>query len=252
MKILTRYIVVILLLSVAVGCQKETKPEEQPLDGPYKGLDVIPYYKKGSFDFDTEAAMKVTEEEALEEEKRKASIEKRAREAYQGQEGSATPVAYQAQPAGTTTTQAGVQIPDPWVAPPQRDTASLPLAVTGLPVDKYGYTDWVASQREALIIPRDSIIEGEDIGMTFDKEIIFKINDPLMADVLYSHKLHTDLLSCDSCHPEVFIPAQGSNRFTMNDIWSGKGCGKCHGKVAFQPKGFENCKRCHSLSRTGG
>ena len=53
-------------------------------------------------------------------------------------------------------------------------------------------------------------------------------------------------LSCADCHnPEVFPKMkQGTVKITMNDLYAGKYCGRCHdGKKAFLIK--DNCNRCH-------
>jgi c(7)-type cytochrome triheme protein len=53
-------------------------------------------------------------------------------------------------------------------------------------------------------------------------------------------------LTCADCHnPEVFPKMkQGTVKITMNDLYAGKYCGRCHdGKKAFMIK--DNCTRCH-------
>lgn len=56
-------------------------------------------------------------------------------------------------------------------------------------------------------------------------------------------------LVCSDCHnPEMFPKMkQGTIKITMNDLYAGKYCGKCHdGKRAFLIK--EYCTRCHHKS----
>ena len=53
-------------------------------------------------------------------------------------------------------------------------------------------------------------------------------------------------LACSDCHnPEIFPKMkQGTIKITMNDLYAGKYCGRCHdGKKAFIIMG--NCARCH-------
>ena len=53
-------------------------------------------------------------------------------------------------------------------------------------------------------------------------------------------------LGCKDCHnPDMFPKMkQGTVKITMQDLYDGKYCGKCHdGKSAFTAK--ENCNRCH-------
>jgi len=75
------------------------------------------------------------------------------------------------------------------------------------------------------------------------------LNDRMMANVRFPHTTHNYWFSCRVCHPAIFIPKRGANDFQMKDIWEGKFCGRCHGRIAYAPKGFENCIRCHSVRR---
>lgn len=56
-------------------------------------------------------------------------------------------------------------------------------------------------------------------------------------------------LTCSDCHNPGMFPAmkQGTVTITMNDLYAGKYCGRCHdGKKAFMIK--DNCTRCHRES----
>ncbi len=203
-----------LLYSLLSGCApKELKEVKEDIELP--GLSTIPFYYEDSSAFDTQGALKKTQEE----EKRRFKI-----------------------------ADLGVQMPDPWVPP--SPPASLPPALSGFPKDKYGYPDWTAAVKAGILKPQDSIAKEEKKEETlFDKDILFEINDRLMANVLFPHKIHNFWFSCKVCHPSIFIDKKGANQFTMYDIWNGQYCGRCHGKVAFMPKGFENCRRCHSVKK---
>ena len=65
--------------------------------------------------------------------------------------------------------------------------------------------------------------------------------------VIFDGAVHKNAgLTCSDCHnPEVFPKMkQGTVRMTMNDLYAGKFCGRCHdGKKAFTIK--DNCTRCH-------
>lgn len=78
-----------------------------------------------------------------------------------------------------------------------------------------------------------------------DKNLEFKSNS--MGTVIFDGTSHKKAgLSCSDCHnPEVFPKMkQGTVKITMNDLYAGKYCGRCHdGKKAFLIKG--NCTRCH-------
>ncbi|MBI3399176.1 MAG: hypothetical protein HY026_08130 [Deltaproteobacteria bacterium] len=140
---------------------------------------------------------------------------------------------------------ANIDIPDPWIPPAAIKPNELPSPLRGFPKDKFGYPDL----KEGILQPKSSIAEVASEETLFDQDILFEINDRLMANVVFPHKAHTFWLSCKICHPSIFIDKRGANKFTMYDVWGGKYCGRCHGKVAFQPKGFENCQRCHSARK---
>lgn len=197
---------------------------------PHIGLDTIPFYHPGSYAFNTKVALERQKGETVralqvkEEEKEKtiAAIE-RFKE------------------LGELS-----GMPDTWIPPAPVDSADMPEALRGLPTDDFGYVDWTAAFDGGLIRPKGTVV-GSEVENVLDMDILFKIDDALMANVLFSHSIHTEILSCRNCHPSIFIPRKGVNIFNMYDIWQGEYCGKCHGKVAFQPKGFENCQRCHSV-----
>ena len=49
-------------------------------------------------------------------------------------------------------------------------------------------------------LPGEEEVEEEIL----DTEILFEINDRLMANVLFPHKIHTYWLSCKVCHPKPY------------------------------------------------
>jgi c(7)-type cytochrome triheme protein len=208
-----------------------TKDIKDLSEEPSSGLDTIPFYQKGSSAFDTKAALQALEAEKKAEEQRKAGISEEIKKRFEGQ-----------------TANSG--IPDPWIPPATIKTQDLPLPLKDFPKDIFGYPDWTAAVREGVIRPRGYIGDAAEEGI-FDKDILFEIKDRLMANVVFSHNVHTYWLSCKVCHPAIFIDKKGANKFTMYDVWNGKYCGRCHGKVAFQAKGFENCQRCHSSKKKG-
>ncbi|MBI5598226.1 MAG: hypothetical protein HY890_00640 [Deltaproteobacteria bacterium] len=208
-----------LLLS---SCTKTVKAPE-----PSAGLDTVPFYRKGSAAFDTQTAVK--------------AFEAKKEAAGTNQEKFGEEIKKRIEQKGVK-----VQIPDPWIPPKVRTTADLPPPMRGFPKDKYGYPDWTATVEGGFIRPKSSL-PGEPAveEQILDMDVVFEINDKLMANVLFPHKIHTYWLSCKICHPAIFKPKRGANIFTMYDVWNGQYCGRCHGKVSYQPKGFENCRRCH-------
>lgn len=75
--------------------------------------------------------------------------------------------------------------------------------------------------------------------LTFDKSS--------MGDVTFSGKVHKDAgISCKECHSKDMFPKmkKGSVEITMDKIYAGELCGKCHnGDRAFEAK--KSCNRCH-------
>jgi len=64
--------------------------------------------------------------------------------------------------------------------------------------------------------------------------------------VTFSHHNHTRKFSCTGCHPNPFQMKKGSTHITMDGMYQGGTCGKCHnGKDAFSAK---NCAKCHDMS----
>jgi c(7)-type cytochrome triheme protein len=75
-------------------------------------------------------------------------------------------------------------------------------------------------------------------------DIRFKEKDA--GDVLFSHSVHSELFSCDGCHPDLFAAKRGANKATMEEMESGQSCGACHdGSTAFSVS--ENCESCHQM-----
>lgn len=79
-----------------------------------------------------------------------------------------------------------------------------------------------------------------------NKDIVFVVKNA--HPVVFSHKAHCQKhkLKCGDCHyrQNIFPQAAKPLGITMQDIYNGKACGKCHnGKIAFSP--FQNCARCH-------
>ena len=211
----------ILLILFIAGCVVKDIPEPTP----EPGLTTIPVYRRGTYAFDTKRAIKQLEERKELERKRREEIKRKIKEARI------------------------LGLDDPWIPPEPRDPESIPSAIRNFPKDTYGYPDWTKAVVQGLIEPRGSITGDEPEEEPLDLDILFEINDRLMANVLFPHKIHTYWLSCKNCHPKIFKEKRGANQFNMYDIWNGEYCGRCHGKVAFQPKGFENCQRCHSVKK---
>ena len=124
--------------------------------------------------------------------------------------------------------------------PQVQQEQAIPLQI--LPKDNAGNVDWVKSLRQGIIKPKDSLDPKKPTTPVIDLDIVFKVKGYL-PDVVYPHYPHTEWLSCNNCHPKIFIMQAGANKVTMKKIEEGQFCGRCHGVVAFP---LSNCTRCHS------
>ena len=125
-----------------------------------------------------------------------------------------------------------------------------------MPLDYAGGADWVQAMAEGLVAPRllDNTTPSEDLPFTLDT--LAKLGGlnpsrPLLDldlslvpesepffEVRFPHAPHTQLLNCSSCHPNA-----SSMEVPMERILAGEACGKCHGRVSFEPQ--ISCGRCH-------
>ncbi len=64
--------------------------------------------------------------------------------------------------------------------------------------------------------------------------------------VTFSHQNHAKRSGCGECHPKLFQMKRGSSHVTMDELYRGNACGKCHnGKIAFSSR---ECAKCHNMS----
>ena len=111
------------------------------------------------------------------------------------------------------------------------------------PMDRLGLINWVRALREGKINPRNSLSgEDEEVGV-LDMDVIMA-QTANMPNVRFPHLAHTEWLACDNCHPKIFIPQKEANNVSMDKIFKGEFCGRCHDKVAFS---LLTCERCHSV-----
>ena len=116
----------------------------------------------------------------------------------------------------------------------------------GFPSDGHGNKiNWVKAIDEGKFKPKTSL-QGDEEMISMDLDVKMVLKEPVMPDIQYPHKPHTQILGCDNCHPNIFKQQAGANPVTMNRIYGGESCGVCHGRVAFP---FEDCFRCHSFKQ---
>ncbi|VAX05589.1 hypothetical protein MNBD_GAMMA26-1626 [hydrothermal vent metagenome] len=114
-----------------------------------------------------------------------------------------------------------------------------------MPVDGWGYIDWLELKKNNVFTPLISLDDNTE-EETIDGKILFESSSDYVNNVLFDHRVHSDWITCDTCHPEIFVPELSGNKVKMIEISQGRWCGHCHGKVSFT---FANCKRCHSVKK---
>ncbi len=130
----------------------------------------------------------------------------------------------------------------------KRGTKSI-MALDVLPKDGYGEVNWTAAVLQGYINPKGSLDPDAQEEEILDLNIFIEAKVPLMNNVLFPHSIHTYWLSCKNCHPGIFVAEAGMNPITMDEIFKGKWCGRCHGKVAFNFWPMSNCRRCHIVPK---
>lgn len=116
--------------------------------------------------------------------------------------------------------------------------------IANLPKSRFGNgVDWGLAMEKGLIKPQHylSIKPRSDAG--FAKVLLLDAEWQGIPPAVFSHKLHTDWLDCNNCHPDIFnIKKKTTKHFSMNRILKNEFCGVCHLNVAFP---MNDCKRCH-------
>jgi c(7)-type cytochrome triheme protein len=115
------------------------------------------------------------------------------------------------------------------------------------PKERFGNgINWEEAEETGLIKPLD-FLDGVSIkrpALTIQKDFALDAKVEGMPSIIFSHKKHTVWNGCEVCHPEIFIGVKkGATKYSMIEIFDGKYCGVCHGKVAFPTL---DCQRCHS------
>ena len=124
------------------------------------------------------------------------------------------------------------------------DQPAQSVALEFLPNTPAGYIDWVKALQKGPIHPKDSLDPAAPSTQPYELNIVFKIDKRFpLKDVVFPHYPHTQWLDCVNCHPAIFLPKAGANPVSMQRIFKGEFCGRCHGKVAFP---LFDCGRCHS------
>ncbi len=114
-----------------------------------------------------------------------------------------------------------------------------------LPLDRFRMIDWLALKSSGVFKPLVSLDKNykEEVR---DNQILFVGKTDSVDNVLFDHRIHSDWISCSTCHPAIFKEELGGNRIRMMEMARGRFCGHCHGRVSFT---FADCKRCHAIPR---
>jgi len=122
-------------------------------------------------------------------------------------------------------------------------------AIDILPKDPDSQVNWTAAVIEGFIDPRGSLDPDAAEEVPLDLNIFIEAKVPIMGNVIFPHSIHTYWLSCNNCHPQIFLPEAGANPISMDEIFKGEWCGRCHDKVAFKFWPRANCIRCHIIPK---
>jgi c(7)-type cytochrome triheme protein len=116
----------------------------------------------------------------------------------------------------------------------------------GFPRARFGNrVDWLKAEDNGLIRLKDELpgITIKRKALKDPKDSAYEAKEEGMPDIIFSHKKHAVWNGCELCHPEIFGVKKGATVYSMQDIFDGKYCGACHGKVAFVNM---DCQLCHT------
>ena len=115
-----------------------------------------------------------------------------------------------------------------------------------MPRERFGNgIDWQKAEDKGKIKIVDYLkgISIKGLKITEPAKLEMKPQEKNMPEIIFSHVKHGKWSGCELCHPEIFPIKQGSQPYSMEDIFAGKYCGVCHGPVAFPNI---DCQRCHT------
>ena len=147
-------------------------------------------------------------------------------------------------PQGGAALSPAFLVPVDTIVPEIERTLDPDSVVAMLPRDHAGNIDWMAALRHEVIRPRDGIGGPRTAPQgAFEFGFDFYFEGPNeMFDAYFPHSAHTEWVDCAQCHPRLFRTR--GVKFTMADVFAGKYCGECHGKVAYPV--MTGCERCHT------
>lgn len=129
---------------------------------------------------------------------------------------------------------------------PQKEDRFRAFAAN-LPKERLGNgVDWEKAEAEGKIKLTDTLenipVQRKALKVREDFDLAAKTEG--MPEIVFSHKKHSVWGGCESCHPDIFIGVKkGTTSYSMVELFAGRYCGACHGKVAFPTS---DCQRCHT------
>jgi c(7)-type cytochrome triheme protein len=104
--------------------------------------------------------------------------------------------------------------------------------------------EWVQALAKGLINPFDYLTIEPPAPSVNIRPLIMEAEWASIPAAIFSHKVHTQWLDCNNCHPDIFNSKKKiANHFPMDRILKGEFCGVCNLTVAFP---MNDCKRCHT------
>jgi len=116
----------------------------------------------------------------------------------------------------------------------------------GLPRERFGNgIDWMKAEDEGRVKLKDYLpgISIKKKKLSNPKDQSLESQNEAMPNIIFSHKKHAVWNGCEVCHPDIFSVKRGESVYSMADIFDGRYCGVCHGRVAFPN---QDCQRCHT------
>ncbi|MEW6220308.1 MAG: c(7)-type cytochrome triheme domain-containing protein [Thermodesulfobacteriota bacterium] len=114
------------------------------------------------------------------------------------------------------------------------------------PQERFGNgIDWLKAEEQRLVTLKDFLpgVSIERNRLKAPETFAVAPKEANMPEIIFSHQKHTVWSGCELCHPEIFGVKKGSQPYSMQEIFAGRYCGVCHGKVAFPNN---DCQRCHT------
>jgi len=134
---------------------------------------------------------------------------------------------------------------DAWRPPaaraPLEEARAWTQAASRLP-QKAGAPDWEEARARGVLAPRPSPDPAAPAAESLDLDVERTPKGAPEFKVIFRHASHTAWLACETCHTALFEMQAGATPMSMDRVFQGELCGRCHGNVAFP---LEACARCH-------